>query len=808
MASALLPARPRSRAAGSGRGLSSRPRPVAVPAGWGCLLALVVAACGADGARDGPVGDGATGGVVGDAARPGPEVGPLPETDARRPVEAGSPCVETVECETGQCLHGVCSPICTDDEACPAGFHCAERGGDGPRVCSRTCDPQTACPAGLFCAPDAPGRGACVAPGAGAAGAACAGPDDCASWACVQGTCLAACGPDAPCPDDGVCLSLHVGGVCGRRGAGAPEAPCRSGADCASGVCRGGGCSVVCDATLTPDPCPGDRRCIAYETLGLCERLCAGAADCGPAGLCLPDGGTTRCQTRGTAGAGDACEAPADCRSGHCSAGRCDPECRDGCPAATACVRDVTGATCRPAGGQPENAPCATGVECRSGFCAAGRCGHDCVAGPSCPAGMSCVTFASGRFCFPRCRADTDCEAPAFCADDLGPEPVCFWRGAAADGVVCRDDFECRSGLCRGERCLPPCPDGACPGGLECRAFGRGPFCTELPAALGAECTADVECDVDLRCTAGRCLPACAGGCPPEASCPPEGAQCHPACTRDADCRPGFVCQRHDGAHAYCAPPGDTPDGAPCARGPACQSGLCHGGRCRPDCNGCTPGGGLAIGTPCARDTACASGLCVAGVCAHPCPEAGCGVGRTCVFVDDARVCLGLCEKGDLDCDPGLACAPEPTGLLVCRGARPGGVPEGSACTSDDDCAVTSPVCRAGLCHRLCDRDAECGAGRRCGETQSGLRLCVTVGAAPPMSPCELDSVCDAGLCEGGRCFRACADDCGPSGRCEDAARNPSAPDRRCVPTCTPDAPACPEGTQCRTGADGLAGCY
>jgi hypothetical protein len=789
----MCPARPpHRRPAGGGARAPGRRRFVL------CLLGLAACEAGPGPGEPPPDARTATDAAGGTAPEPVP--------DATRGAVAGAACAQTTDCLEGRCLHGVCSPTCTDDAGCPSGLHCVDRGGGGH--CTRTCGPALECPAALVCVPDAPGRGGCRAPGAGPAGAECAGPEACASWSCVQGRCLAACNPGPPCGPGEICLALHVGGVCVAAGDGGLEAPCRVGADCASGLCRGGGCSTPCDATVTPDPCPNDRRCVAYATLALCERPCGGADDCGPRGLCLVEGDDVLCQTRGDAPAGAPCDRASDCREGHCTDGACGAACAAGCPAATACVRDITGATCRPAGGQPENAPCTTGAECRSGFCAAGRCGRDCAAGPDCPAGMACVGFAEGRFCFPRCMADTDCEAPAFCADGLAAEPVCFWRGAVADGATCREDFECRSGLCRGGGCRPPCRDGNCPGGTECRDFGRGPFCTDVPAPLGAECSADDACSDGLRCTAGRCLPVCGETCPPEAVCPPEGEACHPVCARDADCRPGFVCQKHTGPAAFCAPRGTVPDSAPCARGSECRSGLCHGGRCRPDCIGCTPGGGLSVGTPCERDAACASGLCVAGVCAHPCPEAGCGAGRACLFVDDARVCLSLCEKGDLDCDPGLSCAPEAGGTLVCRGDRAGRAGEGSACAEDDTCAVENPVCRSGRCHRLCDRDADCGEDRRCAETRAGLRLCVDTGASPPMAPCVADAACESGLCEGGRCFRACADGCGPAGRCEDAARDPAAPDRRCVPACEPAAARCPEGTLCRAGADGLAGCY
>ena len=765
------------------------------------LLALTLAACGASG----PAGSAFDVGPVTDA-EPRDASSPdalAPDLGGRPP---GAACPSTEACAAGRCVHGVCSLDCVGDAACPDTQHCVERGGF--RLCTPTCDADTPCSLEQLCVADAPGRGFCVARGAGAPGASCSGPEDCASWFCAQGTCLADCAAAADCDPGTRCLALHVGGVCAETGAGASEALCTRGVDCVSGVCRGGGCADTCDATVGPDPCENDRHCVAYASLALCERGCAGPADCGSPGLCLSGPEGRLCRTRGTLGAGEPCDDPADCQSGHCTLGVCAADCKDGCPAATACVHDIAGAACRAAGAQADNSPCARGEECRSGFCAAGRCGRDCALGSECPVGLTCVAFAEGRFCFPACGDDLDCESTAWCARDLAEVPVCFWRGASVEGAACLRDFECVSGMCRGGECLGACADGRCPADQLCRGFPHGAFCTHLPAPRGAECYADVECAAELECTAGRCLPACDGGrCPDEATCPPDSVRCAPDCDRDADCAPGFVCQRHDGTAPYCAPRGELPLHGPCARGPECRSGLCHGGRCTADCPACNVGsGGAAEGIPCAADGECASGLCVGGLCARTCPESGCGVGRSCAFLGDARVCVPTCVAGNLACPPDLYCVVDAAEGLMCRGPRDGRA-AGGECQTEMDCAAEAPVCRQGRCRALCDQDAACPEETRCRVLPSGVRICAPRGDAELMAACAADADCADGLCEGGRCYGACGPGCADTALCVDAARQPAAPDFRCARGCIAS-DACPAGTLCRLDASGRGACY
>ena len=249
------------------------------------------------------------------------------------------------------------------------------------------------------------------------------------------------------------------------------------------------------------------------------------------------------------------------------------------------------------------------------------------------------------------------------------------------------------------------------------------------------------------------------------------------------------------------------PSHGACTHGAECETTLCHAGRCEPDCPACNNGsGGGAEGTPCAEDAACASGLCVAGVCLRTCPEAGCAAGRTCVCVEDARVCAPPCSAGERPCPDGVFCVASPDAPPLCLGPR-AGAPAFAPCVADADCDAAAPVCRDATCRPLCTEAAQCAEGLACRETPSGLGLCVMPGARPLMAACAADADCASGLCEAGRCYAACRSGCGPDARCVDAARDPDAPARRCVPACA-DTSTCPAGTVCRFDASGAGGCY
>lgn len=766
--------------------------------------------------------DGGSDAVARDAGSPVDAAGPPDIVDGSQMADAaprkgaGEAC-EAGECARGACVQGTCSALCVRDADCEAAApRCVGRGGAGR--CSVPCTGAEDCAPGLLCAAIDEAGGICVAPGPGGGGAVCAGREDCASWFCSGGQCLGACDGEG-CAAGARCLPLSTQAVCSPTGAGAREALCGSSGACASGVCRGGRCSDVCD----DGECGDDRICVRYPLIALCERRCADSVDCGERGVCLLVGGERICVTRGPGAAGDGCGVDAECASGVCALGQCAARCDDGgCAAGTACVRDIAGAVCRPAGPAPAGARCEGSALCATGFCAAGVCTSDCAEGGGCPVGTRCTAFAEGSFCFPACARDDDCGGPAFCDVRFAGGPTCFWRGERAEGEACGDHRECASGRCAGV-CLARCV-AECPAGQQCVDFGTGTFCVSEPLPIGAACDEGDVCADGAACVAGRCLPGCGGGCPVGAVC--LGAQCHSACAVDADCRPGRGCDRVSGG---CVDPGPGAVGAGCDDTRDCADGLCLDGRCRGRCAGgcaagegcvvlgdagwCAPVGAGEAGAVCAVGGDCGSGLCLGRRCASDC-ENGCPAGTACRPGPGGAWCGGVCGF-DAACAAGEVCARrvgEAEGACVVAAARV------EACVVDGDCVAPDVACVDGRCRPPCrlGRD-DCGPERVCAPRglatlpDAEVGICRPVGAAGVLAACEADADCASGWCIeaylDGRCGAPCADEAACAGRCVDLARDPSAPLWSCAPPCERDAD-CAAPLRCRRDLDGRGACF
>ncbi len=743
-----------------------------------------------------------------------PDAGPMG-------VPVGGPCEADEACVRGLCVHGVCSTVCARAEDCTEGTRCVQRGGTGR--CTRGCGQMADCGSGEVCAVEGPDRGFCVAPGPGLPGSECETREDCSSWVCAGGRCLAPC--EAGCGEEEACLELHTQSVCVGAGAGPAEAPCGRGEDCASGVCRGGRCSATC----REGRCPDDRVCFLYESLALCERRCASSADCGDTGVCVAVGARRMCVTRGGGVGGEECARPEDCASGRCLLGTCAPNCEAGaCGEGRACVEELAGAICRPAGSAPLGAECSGGEACASGLCGGGVCSVDCADG-RCAEGSRCTRFADGDFCFQACTSDEDCPSVAFCDPSFTEGATCFWRGGAEDGARCARHLDCRSGRCAEGLCRSRCPDGRCPAGQRCLDFGTGAFCASEPLPGHAACDEGRDtCAPGLRCVAGRCMAACEEGvCPDGGVC--GGARCYPGCEVDLDCRPGRRCNRFDLREGFCEAPGDQRDGAACSRSGDCLSGLCFEGRCAAACEGACPDGlcvGLGLGAWCLQAGSgelgaaceggeeCLSGLCAGRRCAGTCEEACCEVHL------GAEFCLSSCTPGEDACAAEEVCAPTAGGTAGRCELRRAGAAAGEPCEALEDCELGLIACldagSGAICREACSllADGGCEVDSVCvplnGEQRVGA--CVPAGAGGDLASCERHDTCAAGRCLfnylEGRCGRACLDDadCGES-RCVDLVRDPAAPFRVCAPRCE-GAGDCAEPLSCRRDLQGQGACY
>jgi hypothetical protein len=203
----------------------------------------------------------------------------------------------------------------------------------------------------------------------------------------------------------------------------------------------------------------------------------------------------------------------------------------------------------------------------------------------------------------------------------------------------------------------------------------------------------------------------------------------HDCCGGEEACRPDVLgIKRCFGEGTEC-----LADGAACAFGEQCCSGLCA-----PD-----PTGALVCGVGCVADgqactdsAACCGGLCNAqGLCG---PEQGC--------LANGEVCTQNAECCSLFCDPvtGL-CADLP----ACREL-------GAVCTTNAECC--SGLCSNGVCARAClALGATCTAHTDCcsGYCDPAAMICgedVTT-CSGPSQPCTLDADCCPGLvCYAGHC--------------------------------------------------------
>jgi MYXO-CTERM domain-containing protein len=202
-------------------------------------------------------------------------------------------------------------------------------------------------------------------------------------------------------------------GLCRRGvpGAGETYAPCTADTDCASAYCSFAGGSGNC---MVP--------CNAAEALNSCE----GGATCQPLGG--PVCGACMC---GAGMFGDPCVNDFDCVAGLCRATaegealRCTTPCREGaCPFGASCSNivnpDGTAEMRCAATGQRLGGRCSDNSECQSGNCVPWNgqsfCTRACGGLCDCPAGLTCVTIASGAsICAPSALANGDgcgCRAP------------------------------------------------------------------------------------------------------------------------------------------------------------------------------------------------------------------------------------------------------------------------------------------------------------------------------------------------------------------------------------------------------------
>ncbi len=468
--------------------------------------------------------------------------------------------------------------------------------------------------------------------------------------------------------------------------------------------------------------------------------------------------------------------------------------------------------------------PCTSGADCMDtcvtpdqGF-PGGYCAVDCTADGMCPDGSTCTlvgrdyslclldcdptatertcragygcasSFSVPNVCIPGCSDDTDCDSGLVC-DPMGGfsgEGVCYDPDAML-GDACMSSMQCPAGGSCNSEPFSGWPSGAC-------------------ITRGCDVAANTGCPGDAQCLPGGRSARCYDGCATDDDCRegyackdsatyPGRLTCQPACTTDAVCTGGRVCNRALGLCDDAFNPSEL--GAECSS----TMGACGGGACLTEFDSGFPGSYCAYvgcdpgdGTGCPTGGVCVEGASGLGVCLEACTDTpDCPRdGYDCLPTDRAdaaspKACLPACTTDASCANMGFECN-EGTGL--CRAAfNPSDL---------GDMCVDETMCGGGLCMTEPDDGWPRGA---C--TYPGCRLDGVGG-----EPCPTGSACiddERGDPDLGICVATCtvaSSSCRTGYACTPLAG--STTDGTCTPACADDT-ECTDSRTCDTGT-GLCG--
>jgi hypothetical protein len=376
-------------------------------------------------------------------------------------------------------------------------------------------------------------------------------------------------------------------------------------------------------------------------------------------------------------------------------------------------------------------------------------------------------------------------------------------------GWGCTRNTDCTHNRCVddgvAQYCTIEC--GTCPTGYDCRAHEGRELCLRSDAL--AEAAGQGEACVGRPCETGL---LCLGD--------ENDARCYTDCGGGAHlCPGGTTCRQFDGNNqtiSVCIDGGNTAEGESCNSLYACAAGL----ECAPLGNrylcrrACTSDAQCPDGSVCQDvervgiDTVKVCGERNTALEAEDCSSKRCADGLTCLYFDGARTCYRNCASR-ADCSGGMDCVRAAGGAQVCAPAEP------MQCGDDSDCAVRE-VCIDGECEYLeetsdlpdgsrCGADTDCANGR-CALV-AGTRICAK--ACDPRvghyqcsagNGCALDDEgrghCVPGADSGDL---ALGDFCTDAARCAQGICGPEGAEQlRCLTWCGADA-TCPTGFLCHT---------
>ncbi len=740
----------------------------------------------------------------------------------------GGTCSTAADCDTGNCVDGVC---CTAAN-CGTCQRC-NGAGTSRGVCSTvtnatddTCNGTSSCDA----------SGACKK----ALGQGCSGATECASALCVDGHC---CATSCTTP----CLSCaNSAGTCSTVVASQNDDHCNGASSCdASGNCKkalGQACALASECAS--NFC-ADGHCCQSDCTAAC-RSCANST--GTCDTVVASQDDDHCNTNSTCDAsgvckkklGQSCTTGAECINnfcvdGTCCSDACTTPCRSCANAAGTCTTLVTSGTddhcngantcdssgaCNKALGQT----CAGDTECGSGYCRDGHCCTNDCATPcrSCAnAAGTCTTVVSSAS-DNHCSGASTCDASGACKE--------------SNGQTCSAGSDCASGFCADGYCCNSACSGACnscdatPGTCSLKAAGSAgnpscaPYqCTGANAACPTSCANDAQCvaarfcntsagtcDLDQadgatctassQCTSGHCVDgvccdtACTGSCQ-ACSVAKKGSGADGVCDNiGADLDPDNECAQDSGYPASCKADGLCNGAGACRQyakaGTGCGSTaticngnvvtgeICNGnGQCNQDPNGvdctpylCTAG---ACGTSCTSDSDCvATAFCAGGAC-----QAKKGLGDSCGSTSECT--SGYCAD-DVCCD------------TACNGACDVCNSTAGSCTLTSSGSPGSPSCAPYVCDgtsqtcpTTCATDSNCAAGYFCDAGTCAPKL--DNGQACSLATECTSTFCVDGVCCGSACTERCAacDVSGAEGTCSPVTGAPHGTRQAC--TADPD---------------------
>jgi len=681
----------------------------------------------------------------------------------------GLPCTDPSECESNQCVDGVCC-----ESACGGACRsCNLPGSPGQcvSVAAGAVDPRNGCKdlgkescgtnglcdgaggcqmyaTGTVCGTEACVEGAYTPAATCNQSGQCVTPASltCNPYACNGASCFNACSSDTQCVTGNPCVNgscgfIPVGGSC----SSAKE--CQSG-HCAQGVCCNSDCTdacMACDlassvgkctpvADNSPDPqekCKGTLQ----NTCGMTGACKAGVCSYWDKGKsCAP----AACATNSSATPASACDGAGKCVTPSaidCGKFICSPTskaCNNGCKSDADCNAPNTcvNGSC---GLKSSGAACSAGNQCESGFCTEGVCCNS-----------ACSDGSTGALCM-SCKVAGNVGKCSFVVNGQSdPKQRCKASDPAAGD--CSNDGTCNgNGACRPWLSVMGCRAATCP----------SPGSAFTPAA---------NCDGAGHCCDGT------GHCPPSTtpqSCSPYvcdsklQVSCLTTCSTNADCVSGETCRKVDNRCGNKLALGQT-----CAVGTDCGSGNCVNSTC---CGAAS----------CDDNAACTTDSCATsdGTCKHTIAAGSCLIGGSCYAAGASTSPAKPCQV----CAPttsATAWSPANAGTVCRAAAGPCDVAE--KCTGlsvdcpTDGLAPSTTVCRASA--DVCDVAETCsGSSAACPTDGFALatkvcrastgvcdvaETCTGAGAAcPPNSsavdgtPCSDGNACTKGdQCTGGKC--------------------------------------------------------